>query len=116
MKYTAMYFLKKFDAIPEDQWITGEFVDDFDRKCVLGHCGCRSFWVWSKHTPYPKEAEALQGLLVDARLVTGIVAINDGQCDSGLSDSDSIDPMDLGSSPKERVMNLLFLVNAGVKF
>jgi hypothetical protein len=105
-----MYFLKKFDAIPEDQWITGELVDDLDRKCVLGHCGCRSFWVWSKHTPYPKEAAALQGMVYEFGFGTSIVNVNDG-----IHDSDSIDPMDLGSTPKERIMNLLFLINAGVK-
>jgi hypothetical protein len=111
MKYTAMYFLKKFDAIPEDQWITGEFVDDFDRKCVLGHCGVRAT-MNLVNTPYPEEAIALTSLVVDARIFApGIVAINDG-----IYESDSLDPSDLGSTPKERVMNLLFLVNAGVKF
>lgn len=36
--YTVDYFIKKFEAIPEDRWTTCELHMD-DKKCVAGHCG-----------------------------------------------------------------------------
>ena len=38
MIYNVNYFIKKFEAIPEDQWTTGSFRDEHGRKCALGHC------------------------------------------------------------------------------
>lgn len=34
----ADYFIKKFEAIPEENWCTGVYKLG-DRCCVLGHCG-----------------------------------------------------------------------------
>lgn len=39
MKYDVDYFLKKFDAIPEDDWCAGAFADSNGRHCAYGHCG-----------------------------------------------------------------------------
>lgn len=37
--YTVDYFIKKFEAIPEDSWCTGQFVDHFSgQRCAQGHC------------------------------------------------------------------------------
>jgi hypothetical protein len=39
--YDVDYFIKKFEAIPEDKWIMGSFFFN-SRSCALGHCGMRS--------------------------------------------------------------------------
>ena len=42
--YDCSYFIRKFEAIPEEKWIIGNQQDDFGRHCAFGHC-------------LPKEAE-----------------------------------------------------------
>lgn len=37
--YTIDYYLNKFNAIPEDRWMTGAYTDYDGRCCALGHCG-----------------------------------------------------------------------------
>jgi hypothetical protein len=41
MIYDKEYFIKKFEAIPENRWIAGSFSDKLDnsKHCALGHCG-----------------------------------------------------------------------------
>ena len=40
-KYTAEYFIQKFQAIPPGRWTTRRYFDDRHlRHCALGHCGC----------------------------------------------------------------------------
>lgn len=36
--YTVDYFINKFEAIPEDNWLIREFMDDKGSCCVMGHC------------------------------------------------------------------------------
>ena len=38
MTYDKAYFIAKFEAIPEDKWITEDFIDERGC-CALGHCG-----------------------------------------------------------------------------
>jgi hypothetical protein len=43
-KYNLDYFIRKFEAIPEDQWCTGDFVkvvNGKEQRCAFGHCGYR---------------------------------------------------------------------------
>ncbi len=91
MKYDAMYFLKKFDAIPEDHWRTDLYDDKSGRLCALGHCGERLF-------SRTAESTAL------ALLLGSPVAINDG----------FLEYEELGDTPKERIINALLLVNEGI--
>lgn len=35
------YFIKKFEAIPEEKWITGTYINCREECCALGHCGER---------------------------------------------------------------------------
>jgi len=37
MEYTVDYFIKKFEAIPENKWFIGGYEDGY-KKCALGHC------------------------------------------------------------------------------
>lgn len=41
-KYDAAYFIAKFEAIPEENWTTGQFIDKDGRCCARGHCGERN--------------------------------------------------------------------------
>jgi hypothetical protein len=40
-QYTVDYFIAKFEAIPEELWTIGDYVDQAGRCCALGHCGIR---------------------------------------------------------------------------
>jgi hypothetical protein len=93
-KFTVDYFINKFEAIPEEKWCIGEFINQKDQCCALGHCGRR--------------LDRLNGLedsaLVDLILIRistlrplyGIVSINDGD-----------DPNYPQATPKQRVLAAL---------
>ncbi len=36
--YDVDYFIRKFEAIPEEQWCTRQYTDDEGRHCALGWC------------------------------------------------------------------------------
>ena len=52
--YDVDYFIKKFEAIPEDKWITHDRVNDFGQRCALGWC-------------YPNDEEARRSQFADNR-------------------------------------------------
>lgn len=37
-QFNVDYFIKKFKAIPEDQWCVDKFSNDEGQKCAQGHC------------------------------------------------------------------------------
>lgn len=39
LKYSASYFIKKFEAIPEKHWIVDQYSSYLGGKCAQGHCG-----------------------------------------------------------------------------
>lgn len=39
MKYDVNYFIKKFEAIPEDNFISNDWEDAYRGHCAGGHCG-----------------------------------------------------------------------------
>lgn len=100
-KYNAMYYLKKFDAIPEDEWTTLKFKLIISSKlikyCALGHCGMTIIDKWTI------EAKNLDSLMYDALKLIA----------TEVNDSPYIDSH-LGDTPKKRIMNALLLINAGV--
>jgi hypothetical protein len=91
-KYTAKYFIEKFAAIPDEKWGCGNYEQD-GRYCALGHCGEQQL----KGTDMSRSLEAL--------LNWDTAKINDGY---------GGDYRELGSTPKERILNALILVEAGV--
>jgi hypothetical protein len=99
-KYDAMYFIKKFDAIPENEWTILNYVeyDSFTNsvdKCVMGHCNA--------HYDYDnKEATALRSLFED-NIHIFASQVNDGFVNGSY---------ELGNNPKERILNALYLINA----
>lgn len=43
MQYTKEYFIAKFEAIPDERWTTGRYINPVgDCCCALGHCGYRT--------------------------------------------------------------------------
>lgn len=74
-KYTVDYFIKKFEAIPEDKWAVQHLVTSSGARCAMGHCG--------GHVNESEESASLAKLLSN---LTGalpdqdisIYAINDG--------------------------------------
>lgn len=72
-KYTVGYFIKKFTAIPAEQWCSHYFFDEVTgQKCVLGHCGARGY---RGINSLPPEAEALVRL-VDDHIAFDVASIN----------------------------------------
>lgn len=37
-QYDVTYFIKKFEAIPEEDWIINQQQDKRGRRCAYGHC------------------------------------------------------------------------------
>lgn len=74
-KFTVDYFIKKFEAIPEDEWAVQHLETPDGARCAMGHCG--------GHVNQSKESASLAKLLSN---LTGaspdrdisIYAINDG--------------------------------------
>jgi len=67
-EYTVDYFIKKFEAIPEENWISGRYLST-DGYCALGHCGERR---WG----FTPESLALVDLFFDYELA--VASVNDG--------------------------------------
>lgn len=83
MIYDVNYFIKKFEAIPEDLWITGLYYSrDRSGFCALGHCGVTEI-------DRTEEADALESLFISnlrdiqkVHIKVRLVAsINDGLID-----------------------------------
>lgn len=85
MKYDLEYFIKKFEAIPEDQWTAGVFMDDDGRCCAYGHCGA------NENSPTLES-----GMLSDLCPLT--ISVNDNKAGKYSH---------FGDTPKERVVNYL---------
>lgn len=90
------YFIKKFEAIPEEAWCTGAY-ERCGRCCVLGHCGF--------HTT--EDAKGLSTLHIQA---PEGVALTELFYASGLSctrvnDGEDYDYMQ--STPKARILTAL---------
>lgn len=42
MRYDVQYFINKFEAIPEDEWVVGALIRGH-KLCANGHCGVRVY-------------------------------------------------------------------------
>jgi hypothetical protein len=95
MKYDAIYFINKFDAIPDEKWTTGSYENEYGQRCAIGHCAP----YYSLN--YTEEVKGLMRLFY----FDSAAEINDGY----------LEYVELGDTPKERIINALLLVNAGVE-
>lgn len=92
-KYTATYFINKFEEIPEENWTTGVFERAYKARCALGHCG------YSGHT------SSLEGIaLIELFNIDKFSVVNVNDSKYGIFD-------DLGDTPKERILNALVLID-----
>lgn len=82
--YDVNFFIRKFEAIPEDKWITGKWELNGNH-CALGHCGAIQ-----SDVSLTDEACALNELL------TNVIAINDGR-----------DQVYAQPTPKQRILAAL---------
>lgn len=96
-KYTVDYFISKFNAIPANCWTKYNYINILGQRCVHGFCGKTGI----ADTP---ESTALYDLFF-FKLETHPAFVNDGTCPHARL---------LGSTPKERILNALELIKAGV--
>lgn len=91
MIYNVDYFIKKFEAIPEDRWTTGMYEDEGGAKCALGHC---NFHI----TGQGQEGNDLYTMVtVHGNLNEfSVLCVNDGLCEKYQQ-----------PTPKQRVLALL---------
>lgn len=83
-QYTPKYFIKKFEAIPEEKWCVGLIDGDDGAHCTLGHL-----------LPNWDEIEGLQKVL---RPETSAAKLNNGE--QGMDK--------YGKTPRHRVLNFLY--------
>ncbi len=97
-KYTAEYFINKFSKIPDEKWIINSFRKG-DACCALGHCGVTTR---IHETP---ASYGLRNLFYATQVLPNIVQTNDALI---------VSAAELGDTPKERILNALTLIAAGV--
>lgn len=94
---TRDYFIAKFEAIPDEKWTTGKYMDKDGRCCALGHCGVLQVDDTADGPRYllSKEGDCLQFLIEKLRLTT-VHHVNDG-----------VDPHYQQPTPKARILAAL---------
>lgn len=101
--YTIDYFINKFEAIPEELFFEGRFIEG-DKKCSAGHCGTNDENFHNNELPL--ETHALISLLKPFKvecdyyrsdLMKTIAAINDGT-----------NPNYQQPTPKQRILAALY--------
>src|ERR1700761_3943756 len=79
-KYSAKYFINKYEAIPEEKWTTGS-LHSGQQSCALGHLGARGYG-----KELPEEALALCKIIPPPSHMIqdidhaheGVIRVNDG--------------------------------------
>ena len=94
MNFTVDYFIAKFEAIPEEQWCSGDYSNSHGQHCAAGHCGEGRF------TGVTPESQGLEAILHHRTAY-----INDGD------GSDYKQP-----TPKQRILAALRDVKAKQEF
>lgn len=90
MTYDVDYFIKKFEAIPDERWCTVEFEKD-GASCAYGHCGMRDY------KPSTIEAAELFDLFLFNLGDIFVTRVNDGS-----------EPRYSQPTPKQRILAALY--------
>lgn len=90
--YTIDYFIKKFEVIPENQWIAGIYEDYNGKKCAMGHLGYVDYHAVD-YLSNCRQIFTLQGI------ISNIAGINDGHHSSYQQDI-----------PKQRILAALHAI------
>jgi hypothetical protein len=93
VEYTVDYFIKKFEAIPEERWISHAVGDGRGRHDAIGHCG-------GFRSP---EAKALQELF------------RRYGCPSVVDVTDAVTFFEHSDTPKKRVLSYLGFIKTRTK-
>ena len=74
----AQYFINKFEAIPEEKWCVGDFLNEEGQSCANGHCGMRNGWEYLN-----EETQALQKVfsVLEVRMLCGGEVVEDESMD-----------------------------------
>lgn len=92
MTFDAHYFYKKFSAIPDELWCTGELIDG-PRRCAQGHC--------LNISPLGLKTIGEESYSLKSLLFCAVPHINDGLGDY----------IKWGNTPKERILNAIQLAS-----
>lgn len=104
MTYDVDYFLNKFDAIPDEMWCCGGFSWG-GKMCALGHCGVTHY-----SSPITPESLALARLF-NENLGVDVARVNDANSELLYNNLSKL--VELGDTPKERIISALILIKAG---
>lgn len=96
-QYSVKYFIKRFEAIPEEKWMVCLLSNGLGQFCAMGHLGVQNK---GGRYAYTEEANALNELMGmnEATTLPNISEINDGF-------RDYVEKF--GDTPKARVVNAL---------
>lgn len=96
MTYNVDYFIKKFEAIPEDQWTTGERHGSNGTHCAHGWCDLNELSMPYLNT-YSNEEKSLVKVFTPIMKGTGCAKINNG-----------FHPNYQQPTPKQRILAALY--------
>lgn len=100
-KYTVDYFIKKFEAIPEDKWYVGKFFGPEERCCAVGHCALPGNY--KLHPFQTPEGLALMTLFQTYKM--SVYSTNDGEGE--LRDYECFMGTGIPFTPKSRIIRAL---------
>lgn len=90
--YDVDYFIKKFEAIPEERWCTGYYhKEDRTKFCALGHCG-----------RFVSDADSIESLALRRVFHPAVVSI--------INDNGNIRYSQ--ATPKQRILAALYDIKA----
>ena len=98
------YFIKKFEAIPEENWCIGSYVLG-ELQCVLGHCGYRN-WLPTE------EGQALILIFFGPERIGSISGVNDGTLSEVRVYGIDVPIPIPRTTPKHRILHVLRAIKA----
>lgn len=108
-RYTVDYFIKKFEAIPDANWIVDTYYDwKTEACCVLGHCGVRLIGQTLKKS---EEADVLWKIFRDV----GLHPTNVNDCYGQIVKDGviiNVPPRVIFNTPKARILAALEYIKA----
>lgn len=124
MEYTVDYFIKKFEAIPEERWTTGTFLSyEEERRCALGHCFSKKI-IWKLQdagmkddgsTAYPITEKEKQTSFKEAYVLSKLFCENAREGSQKIIDvNNGLDSVYQQLSPKQRIFAALYDIKAKI--
>ena len=103
-QFTPKYFIKKFEAIPEEKWVCASRHEPGGKGCALGFTESEYFrGVWHE----TEETDAMRRIFAKDSIYNGgcaVASINNG----ALWIYDDVTEIPPGDTPKQRILNALY--------